>query len=286
MKVLSEADFASPEAIAKRLELVPPELKAQAMADYRERFPDESDEDVAFLDWASTCASVDNIVLEKNDATRLHKLKEAILEGRLRAASDEQRDPRLDKGVLGLAHSFVVQHDWYAAFASAADFNEGDVRLPYDSCAFEFRMNGRTVMAVNVSSPDGDFFGGFIQSGDGWRCGGTEIYYVFVYVRKQVRAICIALDAEIATREIIRAPSKLNAARVKAGKLPLVDYHVVALDGRHKKSDFDGGGTHRSPRLHFRRGHWRHFDSHKSWIRWTLVGNHDLGYIDKHYKLP
>jgi hypothetical protein len=43
--------------------------------------------------------------------------------------------------------------------------------------------------------------------------------------------------------------------------------------------------THRSPRLHFRRRHWRHFVNHKTWIKWTLVGDPDLGFIDKDYRL-
>jgi hypothetical protein len=30
---------------------------------------------------------------------------------------------------------------------------------------------------------------------------------------------------------------------------------------------------------------WRHFVSHKTWIKWTLVGDPDLGFIDKEYRL-
>ena len=46
-----------------------------------------------------------------------------------------------------------------------------------------------------------------------------------------------------------------------------------------------GTGTHRSPRLHFRRGHWRHYEDHKTWIRWQMVGNPDLGFVEKQYRL-
>jgi hypothetical protein len=38
-------------------------------------------------------------------------------------------------------------------------------------------------------------------------------------------------------------------------------------------------------RLHFRRGHFRHFDGWKTWVNWCLVGDPDLGFVDKHYKL-
>jgi hypothetical protein len=33
------------------------------------------------------------------------------------------------------------------------------------------------------------------------------------------------------------------------------------------------------------RGHWRHYERHKTWIKWTLVGDPDLGFVDKHYRL-
>lgn len=37
--------------------------------------------------------------------------------------------------------------------------------------------------------------------------------------------------------------------------------------------------------MHFRRGHWRHYQDHRTWIKWCLVGDPDLGFVDKHYKL-
>jgi hypothetical protein len=41
----------------------------------------------------------------------------------------------------------------------------------------------------------------------------------------------------------------------------------------------------RKKRLHFRRGHWRHYETHKTWIKWMLVGDPDLGFIEKQYRL-
>lgn len=293
MKVLQETDFKSYDGLADRIRSLPPNQRAQAMADVKEErarclaAKTVLEEQHAEFERLEEWAKKKDFVLEPNDCSRLHQLQEAI---QLRHISQGDTQPvnlDVNAAVLRLAHSFVVKHDWAAAFAGATDFDGGDVRFPYDSCAFEFRINGRTIIAANVSDERGVFCGGFVQAGKAWCCGGSEMLQddVFVYAMKQVRAICIALDAEIATHEIVRAPTKLNAARAKLGRLPLYDYHVVSLAGRHKKPDFDGGGTHKSPRLHFRRGHWRHYNAHKSWIRWTLVGNPSLGYIDKHYKL-
>jgi hypothetical protein len=103
---------------------------------------------------------------------------------------------------------------------------------------------------------------------------------------RQVRAACVGLDAKVIETEIVRAPEKLNKARVKRRRTPLYDYHVLDLTRRRRSATLpEESGTHASPRCHFRRGHWRHLAAFKSWIRWTLVGDPDLGFVDKHYKL-
>ena len=100
-------------------------------------------------------------------------------------------------------------------------------------------------------------------------------------------AICIALDAAIATTEVVRAPHKINRVREAKGRLPIFDFHSVRLTKRSRPMplpvDPDRAITRR--RLHFRRGHWRHFDDHKTWINWMLVGDPDLGFVDKNYRL-
>lgn len=105
---------------------------------------------------------------------------------------------------------------------------------------------------------------------------------------KQVRAICIALDAEVAETEVVRAPHKLNRARERRARPLIADYHTVKLARRPRPKPLPRDGLEqatRHVRLHFRRGHWRHFEQHKTWINWTLVGDPDLGYIEKHYRL-
>lgn len=190
---------------------------------------------------------------------------------------------------LKRSQPFVIEHDWAAAFASATDFAKGEVRLPYDECCFEFRLNGLRLCAFCSTSNDDKIMLLCAEIGNdvwlivhsGWAGGEFE-----ELVWQQIRAVLIVLDSEIATTEIIRAPYKLNRKREKLGRLPLRDYHVVKLNRarpaplpEHEASD------RRSVRCHFRRGHWRHFATFKTWIKWTLVGDPDLGFIDKHYRL-
>ena len=106
------------------------------------------------------------------------------------------------------------------------------------------------------------------------------------FLASQIRAMCIALDAEVAVSSIVRAPHRLNAARVDRGRLPIFDYHVVSLAKRTRPealADTECEGRH--PRLHWVRGHWRHYTNVKTWIRWHLRGDPDLGFIEKHYRL-
>jgi hypothetical protein len=232
--------------------------------------------------------------LQRNDCSRIHKLREAIAKGLINdgvaPAKHEHRDA-FDAWFD--SHTFVVQHDFPAAFANAhiTGNDEGRVMLPYQACTFEFRVNGRAVIFMCA----GDEITGapnkpltFVQ-GDGphWWIApeGTERDRLDLFCWEHVYAIAMALDAEVVTHEVVRGPPKLNERRAKEGKPLLKDFHILKLHGRHVYAREAMGGTHRSPRLHFRRGHWRHYETHTAWVRWTLVGNPDLGFIDKQYAL-
>lgn len=225
-------------------------------------------------------------VLEKNDCSRLHKLvaahkAEEIFFSDNSAAKSEDI---LFKDV----QPFVVQNDWARAFEGATDYAEGEVNLPYNVCAFEFRISGLTVIVLALQPEGGPLAClGFVEANGIWFCDGKKAAEAgpFQFAWKEIRAICIALEAEAATHELQRAPAKLNRIREEEGKVPLYSYHVVKLSERHRASTKRFGGAHRSPRLHFRRGHWRHFDTHKTWIKWMLVGNPELGFVEKEYRL-
>jgi hypothetical protein len=241
----------------------------------------------AVLDWIDANPS---LKLEKNDCSRLHKLKAAAKGGRI---VGNDAEPVEKQGALtGIENTFVVRHDWRAAFDGAEGLSE-TFRFPYDLCAFEFRIAGRTIIAACCQNEDSQRFTCLIESGDYWYplCGDGEIRKgelegnLATYIWVQIQSLCIALDAEVATHTVVRAPHALNEKRARNGQLPLSDYHVVDLSRRHRIANPSGRHDGGKRRLHFRRGHWRHYETSKTWVRWCLVGDPDLGFIQKHYSL-
>lgn len=190
---------------------------------------------------------------------------------------------------------FVVAHDWAAAFNNAKDYAGGEVRLPFEECVFEFAIGGRRVLAVCKVSEGEAHYIVCVRTAELWLMleGGPLLAPAVVdeapfsrLIRENIRAVCVALDAEVATTEPVRAPYRLNLTREKQGKLPINSFHIVSLARRSRAAPMplDGEVPAHRVRLHFRRGHWRHYETHKTWIKWTMVGDPDLGFIDKHYR--
>lgn len=77
-----------------------------------------------------------------------------------------------------------------------------------------------------------------------------------------------------------------NRRKVAEGKPPSYSWRtVVVAPMLHAKAT--SSGTHASPRLHERRGHWRTIaDGRQVWVRDCLVGNPDLGVVEKDYIAP
>jgi hypothetical protein len=248
------------------------------------------------------------------ESPNLHHLRQAIADGEALDSGDLDGLGRgFDPDFFQDAESFVVQHDWAAAFSKAAGI-EGSFRLPFDLCAFEFCINGRRIIALagNYAELIGDeqsnevFMQLAILTTPGWTITKHAYWYrsecwdveaagyersrdpfagVVAAVGAQVKAVCIALDAEVASTGVVRAPHALNKSREKAGRSPVKDHHVVMLSRRNRHPKFDSAVDGGKKRMHFRRGHWRHYPSHKTWIKWTLVGDPDLGFVDKHYRM-
>jgi hypothetical protein len=227
--------------------------------------------------------------LGRNNCSRLHDLRDAARVGTLLGSEGpiEANNP------LGQypEHTFVVKHDWARAFDNAEGVDDS-VKLPYDICAFEFLINGRAVIAVAYGDMEVKFTA-FAHCRDYWLCvgGGSEKEIaaqvdLLRMIWSQIRAICIALDAEVATHTVERASNTLNKKRVQAGKAPICDFHVVDLARRHRvENPPECGASGNRKRMHFRRGHWRHYETSKTWIRWCLVGDPDLGFIHKDYTI-
>lgn len=226
--------------------------------------------------------------LQKNDCSRLHHLVTDLKRSK-KMMGNQMKGTDVDSIEWEKMAPFVVQHDWASAFQNAEEYSGGNFNLPYETCAFEFRISGKsvTILAFQAEGCEPSYQW-YVQFGDYWVSHDeNEDYPAKQFALRQVKAICVALEAEVATKHMQRAPEKLNRKRVADGKLPLYSYHIVNLNRRYRAANpsLGGGVPQGQKRLHFRRGHWRHYAEFKTWVRWTLVGNPELGFIDKEYRL-
>lgn len=273
----------------------------------RERLEKQAEEIKALMDdWLDKPAE-----LQRPGASCLHHLRQAIADGNAFMLNRKLSFSVREFGdVLSESNCFVVEHDWAKAFTGAADFAEGDIRLPYETCAFDFKIGGRRVVALMTTDADSsdvlmqimvrgrDLWmidddicrhrnGAWSPIGSGRTPEGNTFQRVAEFIGAQVRAITIALDAQVAESEVVRVNEKLARSREKSGHIPPKPYHIVSLAHRSRAAPLAPSGEpeHGKKRMHFRRGHWRHYEDHKTWIRWMLVGNPDLGFVDKEYRL-
>ena len=77
----------------------------------------------------------------------------------------------------------------------------------------------------------------------------------------------------------------INKKRKAKGKPAIsFDWTTVEIGPKQEKS-VPQGGTHASPRLHDRRGHWRNLSGKQVWVRSCKVGDASLGVVFHDYKL-
>ena len=77
----------------------------------------------------------------------------------------------------------------------------------------------------------------------------------------------------------------INRVRMKKGKAALsYEWRTVKVEPPAPKTE-PRGGTHASPRLHDRRGHWRVRNGRKHWVRACVVGDPDKGVVEKDYRI-
>jgi hypothetical protein len=222
------------------------------------------------------------LVLQANECSRLHRLIEDI---------DAVTGPSKDWSAI---QTFVVKHDWAAAFPDLGEITNNEVILPFPMCAFEFRISGKNVVVIATDAgvvadgAKGLHWNYFIEAlpNSWWGFNDNEAKFLQEFCQKQVKAISAMLDAQVAEHQVIRQPTALQEKRKKTGKLPLYDFRVIDLSHRHRSArNPDANKTDRRHRCHWRRGHWRHFANHRTWIKWMLVGDPDLGFVEKEYKL-
>lgn len=251
---------------------------------------DKAQKMISSLDaYESWCHDITtNYRLEPNDCSRIHKIREAANAGLFYDGEEGQfAQPHQVTDQIERSQVFVVKHDWAAAFEGAVGLQD-EFKLPYELCAFEFRVTGHTIVLLAKPSAYGVDFLVIYEGMHGvWMTFREQATQDLAnYLIKQVRAICIALEAEVADTSIVAAASKLNRKRLDSGKPLIRDFHVVDLSKKSRRSArLESSPTGRRVRMHFRRGHWRHYEKSSTWINWMLVGNPDLGFIEKHYKI-
>lgn len=97
--------------------------------------------------------------------------------------------------------------------------------------------------------------------------------------------LCEALSCKnVVTEPIERIDPKINARRIRKGKLPLYETRRLVIEvPQADVARTSRGGTHASPRQHLRRGHIRRLPSGNVWVNAHVVGSAAKGVIEKTY---
>jgi hypothetical protein len=81
-------------------------------------------------------------------------------------------------------------------------------------------------------------------------------------------------------------PTFTNRRKIAQGKLPAYEWRTVIIEPVKGQREQHQGGTHSSPRLHDRRGHFRRLKSGKNvWVNACKVGDAARGIVFHDYKI-
>ncbi len=254
----------------------------------------------------------DFLVFEKPAGGAAGSLRQEFQEKRVLSAHEIIAKTPLQsfEDVFEEGEIFRVEHDWFKAIRKANEFDAGSFRLPYETSVFEFQVSRKAVVAMclNYGSDTAEneiemqlavesFFGWSLShnlyrhNGGRWEVmqGGASIKedkleHLVELIGNQIRAACIALDADVAATTLVR---ETHAGKGRdAVEHPEYEFYTISIASRSRAEALQAHGAAKgTKRLHFRRGHWRHFTTSKTWVRWCLVGNPELGFIDKQYRL-
>jgi hypothetical protein len=186
---------------------------------------------------------------------------------------------------------FLVEHKWDQVFD-----NVEEMHLPFERMAMEFQISGKRVILTSHRTNSHTLIPSMIpwismKIGGIWTAWltvdhkqpGYEKFFDYIY--RLALGTLAAMDTEAAESVLHPAPKFINQKRIKKGKPLLLSFHTLKIKKRahidHESKPYQG-----IRRLHWRRGHWRQYEGHERiWIKSHLVGNPDLGFIDKHYKI-
>ncbi len=145
---------------------------------------------------------------------------------------------------------------------------------------------------VKLLTPESGYFR------NGYRPAGTEGAVEFFEgpqgIATRIAGVLALLQEKLIATQLVADPAaRLNAKRERRGRLPVSgESHVLTINTAALRKATRGQQLHRheSPRLHWRRGHWRvlhrfsEFES-KSWVRRCLVGDPARGSVHKDYRV-
>lgn len=167
----------------------------------------------------------------------------------------------------------------------AKSFNNGKEIVVF---MYDFTYNAFTPVAVKIIIEDEYFdFNNFYLDYTGHptlTSKKTDIDAVSTTIISLIHDFCETLNnCNINYIETI-APEKLNKKRTKNGKLPIFSFKTLVIDKNEKVIDKSyKGGSHASPRVHLRRGHFRKYLDKKIWVSECVVGEKDKGIVHKDY---
>lgn len=118
----------------------------------------------------------------------------------------------------------------------------------------------------------------------------SQLYHAIAKnIRDRVDVMLYTLIAVIValtdmSTEYVDEPARLNKKRIKNGKSPIQDYHVIHLGKRIIKKSAGKGEKKGEQLRHKRRGHFRRYQSGKvQWIKEYWAGKEEKGIQLKNY---
>lgn len=185
------------------------------------------------------------------------------------------------------------------------------LRLPYGICCIVGRQSDRSAFVLRLQSSDNaesmSVVGFVVGPGNAWKHAiepmlvtlseqGLQISAPdggeptedseYIAVLQQVEDFLLSLQKAQTAYVPTARKSLINSRRAAKGKGPvLFDWHTVVITPSQVSSAHQGG-THASPRLHDRRGHWRTYPSGKrGWVKSCKVGDASKGVVFKDYEV-
>lgn len=245
--------------------------------------------------------------LTRPETSRLHQAIEAWPNSDLRR-------------VWADAQVILVDYDAYRLMAEKVEMTDGDeaAPLPFGTTAFEFIVDGNPAIVVRAFNAkanahelsiarrlidnwtlvtwiwrDGNWVHSARSTYEAQAFSSTTAQAIrdawLDFALNQTDAVCWLIDVHLFDLSRTPGPEKLNAQRVRKGRLPLYDFHTLTLRGREDRTAVGAGGDGGQLRLHIRRGHTHTFHTKagpkRQWVKSMWVGNPDLGFVDKQYRL-